>query len=689
MQDWQRRRPGLLWSSVVISIALALSAVPAISSAINLAPRFVSPQRSIPSQDAAQAAATFVFGAGGDIGANSSASASLTAVANSGASFFLALGDLSYDEVTPESAWCDYVKQRVGATYPFELIVGNHEETTAGPDGFIDNYAACLPDRLGVTGIYAHQYYFDYPPAAPLARFILIDPALYRGAAKANYCTNGDSANCSWLKARIDEAKSKGLWTVVGMHKNCITMGDKSCEIGAPLLNALVERKVDIILQGHDHGYQRSKQLSLGGSCSGIAANAYNAGCVVDDGKDGVYTRGAGPVLAIVANVGRSSYSLSTSDPEAPYFSTWMDPSLNSKGFLKFTVSPDSIDAQFVAGTGSYADHFTIGGANSPTPTPTTGAPTPTATFTATPIPVGTATPVATPTLTPTPAPTGIASTNTYTFTPIADSYVLSTYPDTNYGSSVQLRVDGSPIVRAYLRFEVQGLVDPVAGAQLYVYANSGSSTGYQVGGVADNSWTETGLTYNNAPPVGSAVSSSGGIASNTWTTADATALVGGNDAVNLALGGVNSTAIAFSSRQGAHPPLLVVTTGAQGTVALAAGQLATPTPLTVGPTAAGQGSIDDARDTDGDGLSDADELANGTSINNPDTDGDGLPDLWEVEAGLNPLSAAGADGAQGDPDGDGVPNIAEFQANTAPWEPNSPSTQHLFLPLVTGGATQ
>ena len=41
--------------------------------------------------------------------------------------------------------------------------------------------------------------------------------------------------------------------------------------------------------------------------------------------------------------------------------------------------------------------------------------------------------------------------------------------------------------------------------------------------------------------------------------------------------------------------------------------------------------------DSDGDGLSDADEQQNGADINNPDSDGDGLPDLWEVEVGLDP----------------------------------------------------
>ena len=73
-----------------------------------------------------------------------------------------------------------------------------------------------------------------------------------------------------------------------------------------------------------------------------------------------------------------------------------------------------------------------------------------------------------------------------------------------------------------------------------------------------------------------------------------------------------------------------------------------------------------DLADTDGDGLTDANEKwVYGTSPTNPDTDGDGLYDGWEVTYGLDPLSP---DDPAADPDGDGLNNLEESLLGTDPF---------------------
>lgn len=76
--------------------------------------------------------------------------------------------------------------------------------------------------------------------------------------------------------------------------------------------------------------------------------------------------------------------------------------------------------------------------------------------------------------------------------------------------------------------------------------------------------------------------------------------------------------------------------------------------------------------DTDGDGLDDLIEAGLGTSLRDEDSDGDGLLDGWEVEHGFDPLSDPSDDEANDDSDGDGLTNIEEQEAGSDPCNDDS-----------------
>jgi hypothetical protein len=150
----------------------------------------------------------------------------------------------------------------------------------------------------------------------------------------------------------------------------------------------------------------------------------------------------------------------------------------------------------------------------------------------------------------------------TTTFKATADAYVLKSSPGSNYGKATNLRVDGSPVTRSYLRFVVSGLASgTVQSAILRIYANSANTTGFSVHSVANNTWTETGITFTNSPAMGSVISSSKPFSGAAWVTVDITSFIKGNGTYNLAIDSTNTTNTSLGSREaGAYAPQLVVT---------------------------------------------------------------------------------------------------------------------------------
>jgi hypothetical protein len=117
-----------------------------------------------------------------------------------------------------------------------------------------------------------------------------------------------------------------------------------------------------------------------------------------------------------------------------------------------------------------------------------------------------------------------------------------------------------------------------VTSATLRVYANSAATAGYDAHNVSDTTWSESAITYNNAPPVGGVIGSFGSITANTWTSINVTSYITGNGTYNLALTTTGSTAISFASREsGANAPQLVIQTQGGGSTPTAT---RTPTPV-------------------------------------------------------------------------------------------------------------
>jgi len=317
-----------------------------------------APSRVPAAGDAAPPAssAEVTIAAAGDIGSGRDGRATLEEMAKSEPDVYLALGDLSYAGPGSEQEWCELVRSKIGPVAPFEIVAGNHEEDT-GEDGRIAAFAECLPDRLNAAGEYGQQYYFDL---GKLARVIMISPDLTIDGT--HYFYGEGNANLDWLEAAIDSAREAGIkWVVVGMHKNCISVGEYYCDVDQGLFSFLIGKRVDLVLHGHDHTYQRSKQLAAPRKgCDVVVVDRYDPDCVMDD--DDEYRQGAGTAFVISGAAGGELYRTHPRDPEARYFVTTMGANDGARhGFASLVVTSSKLSVRFVGSSpGSFSDEFEI-----------------------------------------------------------------------------------------------------------------------------------------------------------------------------------------------------------------------------------------------------------------------------------------------------------------------------------------
>ncbi|HXD12181.1 MAG TPA: DNRLRE domain-containing protein, partial [Anaerolineales bacterium] len=153
----------------------------------------------------------------------------------------------------------------------------------------------------------------------------------------------------------------------------------------------------------------------------------------------------------------------------------------------------------------------------------------------------------------------------TLTFAPVADTYVQSDTPTTNYGTATQIIADSSPSRNMFIKFTVTGVgTNSILSAKLRIYCVDASPVGGEFHRVADTSWSETAINWNNAPPADAAILGSlGTVAVGGWYEVDVTSLITGDGTYGLKVNSSSADGAYYSTKEGTagFAPQLVVTT--------------------------------------------------------------------------------------------------------------------------------
>jgi hypothetical protein len=119
--------------------------------------------------------------------------------------------------------------------------------------------------------------------------------------------------------------------------------------------------KVDLILQGHEHSYMRSRPLTINKDCPAIDPESYNSKCTTTvNGSN--YLAGTGSILVINGTGGQTLRPIKRARPAKPYFAYWSGSNSNpTHGLLLVHITPSSLRAFYLRNQdGQVMDGFSI-----------------------------------------------------------------------------------------------------------------------------------------------------------------------------------------------------------------------------------------------------------------------------------------------------------------------------------------
>ncbi len=109
-------------------------------------------------------------------------------------------------------------------------------------------------------------------------------------------------------------------------------------------------------------------------------------------------------------------------------------------------------------------------------------------------------------------------------FNPVADSYIRNSTLTTNYGTQSTIVCNNANGIRVmYLKFDLSSITAPITRLQFNITATTGNAGNiFNVYGLTSGeSWTETGITWSNAPGIVQTNTNSGDVLANTLKASD------------------------------------------------------------------------------------------------------------------------------------------------------------------------
>ena len=154
---------------------------------------------------------------------------------------------------------------------------------------------------------------------------------------------------------------------------------------------------------------------------------------------------------------------------------------------------------------------------------------------------------------------------STQTFHPIADAVAHEASPSHAFGRELELLSEPEPgsSSQSFLQFDLAALTGTPTSARLRLFVEDESNSGGSLY-LVSNSWSEETLTWNERPELPELpIATAGHAPLGAWIEFDVSAAVVGPGKVSFALAGVTPDGIGYGSREGTHPPELVVETAA------------------------------------------------------------------------------------------------------------------------------